>query len=214
MKTTTINLNINKNGTVRSSTRGMKISSSEATWKNKPKTDDKRKAIYKKGFLYTLENFKEWQGKAAEDFTKKERWEKTHKYFKNSIIPHIKEPTKLIDAAYNKAGIYMFTNKITKKTYIGKSNNLYKRITDYYWLANANQKFTFSKMHRIFEQYGISNFKITIIENCEQAILSEREQFYINTLKPQYNIRTMVKAKTERIKNNVKTQNKKEIRYP
>lgn len=69
-------------------------------------------------------------------------------------------------------------------------------------------------MHRIFEQYGISNFKITIIENCEQAILSEREQFYINTLKPQYNIRTMVKAKTERIKNNVKTQNKKEIRYP
>lgn len=69
-------------------------------------------------------------------------------------------------------------------------------------------------MHRIFEQYGISNFKITIIENCEQTILSEREQFYINTLKPQYNIRTMVKAKTERIKNNVKTQNKKEIRYP
>jgi group I intron endonuclease len=37
-------------------------------------------------------------------------------------------------------------------------------------------------------KYGYSNFSIDILEYCELNVLIEREQYYINHLKPEYNI--------------------------
>lgn len=36
--------------------------------------------------------------------------------------------------------------------------------------------------------YGYINFKLDILEYCEPSVLLEREQCYLDTLKPEYNI--------------------------
>ena len=37
-------------------------------------------------------------------------------------------------------------------------------------------------------KYGYSNFKLEIIEYCNVSVLLEREQYYLDILKPEYNI--------------------------
>lgn len=37
-------------------------------------------------------------------------------------------------------------------------------------------------------KYGIANFSLYILEYCEPDIIIEREQFYLDLLKPEYNI--------------------------
>jgi hypothetical protein len=43
-------------------------------------------------------------------------------------------------------------------------------------------------IYRALLKYGYSNFSIDILEYCEPAFLIEREQYYIDLLKPEYNI--------------------------
>jgi group I intron endonuclease len=37
-------------------------------------------------------------------------------------------------------------------------------------------------------KYGYSNFSLDILEYCEPSVLIKREQYYLDTLKPEYNI--------------------------
>lgn len=37
-------------------------------------------------------------------------------------------------------------------------------------------------------KYGLNNFSLEIIEYCDKLVLIEREQFYLDTLKPEYNL--------------------------
>jgi group I intron endonuclease len=78
-----------------------------------------------------------------------------------------------------KSGIYMLTNKITKKIYIGQSSNL----SNSYIKSKANLIIC-----RTLVEYGYSNFSLTILEYCDKFELLTREQFYINKLNPEYNI--------------------------
>lgn len=102
--------------------------------------------------------------------------------------------TPLLDATASKAGIYMFTNKINKKTYIGKSIDLFKRLHTYYWFSFSIPKniHPHTPLLRAMKKFGRSNFKIAILENCRPSSLSKREQLYISTFKPQYNLRKTV----------------------
>jgi len=43
-------------------------------------------------------------------------------------------------------------------------------------------------------KYGYSNFKIEILEYCEPSKCIEREQYYIDLLKPEYNISLTARA--------------------
>lgn len=94
----------------------------------------------------------------------------------------------VLDNFKNRAGIYMFINKINKKFYIGKSNDLFTRIKSY-TQKTININFSNSKLFRAIEKYGFNNFAFSIIEYCNIDDLSFREQFYIDLLRPQYNIR-------------------------
>lgn len=86
-----------------------------------------------------------------------------------------------------KSGIYMFTNKITKKIYIGQSRDLSNRFKIYF-----NPSYLKSKANliicRTIIKYGYSNFSLTILEYCDKFELLTREQFYFDKLNPQYNI--------------------------
>jgi len=86
----------------------------------------------------------------------------------------------------NKIGIYRWINNLNGKTYIGSSTNLSVRFYTYYSLrslAKSNRP-----MERALLKYGFSNFSLEILEYCNLKDLLGREQYYLDTLKPEYNI--------------------------
>ena len=93
------------------------------------------------------------------------------------------------------SGVYKITNNITGDFYIGSSKDIKHR-----W-ANHNSSSTWKQcpnsiMYQDMTKYGLSNFKFEIIEETEN--LKEREQYWINILKPSYNDRRATGLDTER----------------
>jgi group I intron endonuclease len=85
-----------------------------------------------------------------------------------------------------KSGIYMLTNKITKKIYIGQSSDLSNRFKNYLNFSYINSK-PHLKINKALIKYGYSKFSVTILEYCDKLDLLIREQFYFDKLNPQYN---------------------------
>ena len=85
------------------------------------------------------------------------------------------------------AGVYLWENKIKGKRYVGSSLNLSKRFMHYF---NYNHLTRYANMNicRALLKYRYSNYDLTILEYCEPSKCLEREQYYINLLKSEYNI--------------------------
>jgi group I intron endonuclease len=85
-----------------------------------------------------------------------------------------------------KAGIYRWVNNLNKKTYVGSGVNLAKRLGSYY---NDNElKRNSRPIKDALIKYGHKNFTLEILEYCPPTKLLEREQFYLDSLEPEYNI--------------------------
>ena len=128
------------------------------------------------------------------------------KYYSTSSIPEIKEEIlplqteiniiklyenatlkkQIIDENKNKSGIYLFTNLLNKDQYVGQSIDLGKRFTKYFTLSYLKNKNTLV-ISRALIKYGYANFSISILEYCDKDILNEREQYYMDIIKPVYN---------------------------
>lgn len=93
---------------------------------------------------------------------------------------------QIIDENKNKSGIYLFTNLLNKDKYVGQSGDLAKRFTKYFTLSYLNNKNTLV-ISRALIKYGYANFSISILEYCDKDILNEREQYYMDIIKPVYN---------------------------
>lgn len=75
-------------------------------------------------------------------------------------------------------GIYRITNKETHRFYIGKSINVLGR-----WIGHYSQEHN-PILRNDIEKYGFAGFTFEILEVCEDVkLLSERERFYIETLR-------------------------------
>lgn len=86
----------------------------------------------------------------------------------------------------NKSGVYRWVDKINGKTYIGSSVNLSRRLSDYF---NVNYLIKGkSYIHNALLKRGYFNFSLEILEYCEKKSTILREQFYIDLMKPEYNI--------------------------
>ena len=86
-----------------------------------------------------------------------------------------------------KSGIYQIINTITNDLYIGSSINLkYRKNRHSKDLRKGNHHSII--LQRAVNKYGITNFKFRIIELCEKELLISKEQYYIDKLKPKYNI--------------------------
>nr|QJQ35429.1 GIY-YIG endonuclease [Fusarium bactridioides] len=86
----------------------------------------------------------------------------------------------------DKSGIYKWTNKITNDIYIGQSISLAKRFIRYFNLSYLKNRETLV-ISRALIKYGYSNFSLEILEYCDIANLTEREQYYMDKLNPRYN---------------------------
>jgi len=111
-----------------------------------------------------------------------------------SVVPFITYPNAdilkrtILNDNKGKAGISRWTNNLNNKSYIGSSVNLSNRFKFYF-----NDKFIRKYKHnmliyKILLRYGYSNFTIEILEYCDSEKCIEREQYYIDLLKPEYNI--------------------------
>ena len=87
-----------------------------------------------------------------------------------------------------KTGVYRWTNILNGNSYVGSSVNLAKRFTLYYSLTYLQKQAKNSIICRALLKNGHSNFSLEILEYCEPNVVIEREQYYIDTLEPEYNI--------------------------
>lgn len=91
----------------------------------------------------------------------------------------------------NKSGVYCWENKITGKLYIGSSKNITKRLYEYFSLNGINYLLARSKSLILSSmlKYGYINFNFHIVLYCNKDQLISREQYYIDLVKPEYNLR-------------------------
>ena len=90
----------------------------------------------------------------------------------------------------NKSGIYRWNNLVTGYSYVGSAVNLTNRLKKYFslrFLKRAVLKYR-SRINTSLLKYGYNKFSLDILEYSEPNVLIKREQYYLDILKPKYNI--------------------------
>jgi group I intron endonuclease len=78
-------------------------------------------------------------------------------------------------------GIYLIKNNINGKSYIGQSIDIENRWKNH---IRCNKDYP---LYRAFKKYGVENFTFEILELCDKEDLTEKEIYYYELLKPEYN---------------------------
>lgn len=86
-----------------------------------------------------------------------------------------------------KSGIYKITNLVNNKFYIGSAIDLVERKYEHFRKLKNNQHCNIL-LQNSFNKHGLDNFNFEIIANCPKEYLIKLEQFFIDTINPQYNI--------------------------
>lgn len=110
----------------------------------------------------------------------------------DSVVPIIKygnadiQKSQIINENRGKSGIYRWTNLVNGKSYLGSSVDLSRRFTSYfnYSYLSSNKMIICQSLLK----YGYGNFALEIIEYCDPSLAVSREQYYMDLLKPEYNI--------------------------
>jgi hypothetical protein len=121
----------------------------------------------------------------------------THNENINIIVPVISYlnadslKSNILDDNRKKTGIYKGIHILSGKYYIGSATYLSGRFINYFnisFLENEVKKNN-SRIYKDLIKNGYSEFRLEIIEYCESDILIEVEQYYLDTLKLEYNIK-------------------------
>lgn len=85
------------------------------------------------------------------------------------------------------SGIYEIVNNENGKIYIGSAENLDKRKRNHFSQLSRGVHHSVY-LQNAYNKYGVDRFEFCIVEYCPVDKLLEREQYYIDTLLPEYNI--------------------------
>jgi len=133
----------------------------------------------------------------------------TDKFF--NFKPSIKYLDKYTDFSYSGRsiikqkylkikGIYLWINNINNRSYVGKSVNLYIRISKYFSYSYINENKNKMAICGSIYKNNINNFTLYILEIIDKKesnkYLSDRENFWYNLLKPSYNIQSILQPFT------------------
>ena len=91
----------------------------------------------------------------------------------------------------NVCGIYKLVNLVNGKIYIGSTKNMRMRLWKHRALLRHNKHHN-PHLQASWNKYGEGNFDYCILEVCNEEHQYEREQYYIDTLHPEYNIAEIV----------------------
>ena len=104
-------------------------------------------------------------------------------------------------------GIYKIINTVTNDFYIGSSKNVKNR-----WMSHKKpstwKRCTNNPMYQDMKKYGVDKFELQILEEAEVEQLKEKEQQFIETLKPIYNNNNANGLDIERRKESIRKYNK------
>ena len=92
-------------------------------------------------------------------------------------------------------GIYKIRNLINNKIYVGSTKNIKARWAKHKALLRHN-KHQNTHLQNAWNKYGEGAFVFEVIEECRIENLISREQFFINSLNPDYN-QTAIAGKVE-----------------
>lgn len=112
-----------------------------------------------------------------------------------------------------KSGVYKISNKLNGNNYIGSSKDIINRWKKHRYDLNHNIH-TNTHLQNAWNKYGEEQFDFIIVEECvlDKKVLLEREQNYIDLLKPEYNILPIAGSRlgskhTEETKNKISKNN-------
>lgn len=81
--------------------------------------------------------------------------------------------------------IYLLVNEVNKKKYVGKADDVKKRWSSHKHSAKSGDD---RYLYRAIRKYGIENFSLTILEECDKEKWGEREMEWVSLLTPEYNL--------------------------
>lgn len=89
-----------------------------------------------------------------------------------------------------KSGVYRLTNLITGAIYIGSAIDLTRRFREYFSVKHLKKETlkNNSIIYRALLKNGYSNFRLEILEYCDKNLTIVKEQYFIDLLKPEYNL--------------------------
>lgn len=96
-------------------------------------------------------------------------------------------------------GVYRIINTINNHCYIGSTSSIrqYKSNSGFYirfkkhLIDLSNSKHHSKYLQNAWNKYGKENFKFEILSICPKEYTFKLEQWYINNLKPEYNIKSV-----------------------
>ena len=86
----------------------------------------------------------------------------------------------------NTCGVYQIKNKVNGKSYVGASTNVSSRFSNH--LNRDARKYYWRDFYKDILSYGKINFECILLEECKKEDLLEKEQYYYDLIKPEYNI--------------------------
>jgi len=92
-----------------------------------------------------------------------------------------------------KSGVYKITNLLNNHCYIGSSSNINNRWYTHKTRLKHNNNLNLHLKNAI-NKYGFENFKFEILATCPKKYLLKLEQWFIDNLKPEYNIRKIAQS--------------------
>jgi group I intron endonuclease len=89
---------------------------------------------------------------------------------------------------FKQTGVYQIKNKTNSKSYIGSTIMSFTKRLEHHRCLLRKGKHKNTHLQRAWDKYGEENFEFIVIEVVDKCCTLEREQFFIDTLKPEYNI--------------------------
>lgn len=83
-------------------------------------------------------------------------------------------------------GVYLITNKINGKQYVGASNNVPDRISQHFGSV-VQRKYPHRTMYKDIKKYGRDEFDVQILEEVSEDEKLSREQHWYDVIQPEYN---------------------------
>lgn len=94
---------------------------------------------------------------------------------KEQLFEYVRELYLDYKKTHHFSGIYLITNRVNNKQYIGQSVDVLERLDQHRFASKC-------AIDKAIQQYGIENFTFDVLEQCEEKILNEREKYWCDTI--------------------------------